>query len=610
MCHSQTTFLSCYNWDRNSTAANITSGKSSTSTDAVFVQDTRALIQKTLTAPAENELVKWSAFKEQWMNLALLMMKRIRNRMRKKARKLVKKFKQTKSSLESKKDATSHAEFREAHDNLNEFQLNQHILRQANMKVKWQKEGERGTRFHHNLFKSRIHKTTIEALTDPSDNIAVSDQPLIRKIIKGYYEKLYKSTGVNNSTLADLLQSLQQSGTRVPDKLNAKSEEPFTLEELKKALLQLGSKKSPGSDGIPIEYYKYFWNDDLGTLYLRMIEAAIAQQSLPANTSESIITLLFKKGDRSAPANYRPISLMNNDYKILAKALANRLAPVLQIIVPTIQTGFIPDRNIIDNVMSILDIILHYDDGMDENTILLLLDMEKAFDRVNWTAIMETLKAIGFKDNFMNAVKTILSDNSSANVIVNGTYTDSFKVTRSVRQGCPLSPLLFVVVSLLFITSIKDAGIHALDTDSHRLVLDSSQLMLKMFADDAAVISHVNDLQKAFDAVGRYGEATEAKANQKKSEVIPINPHLLEPNIMTALGAEWKTERTRYRSVTRSRQSTNQPSEVASTAPRGSSSRTTNPSWRNSSKPRCSSRNTTCPFSAEHTPRTQCLSRS
>lgn len=58
MCHSQTTFLSCYNWDRNSTAANITSGKSSTSTDAVFVQDTRALIQKTLTAPAENELVK------------------------------------------------------------------------------------------------------------------------------------------------------------------------------------------------------------------------------------------------------------------------------------------------------------------------------------------------------------------------------------------------------------------------------------------------------------------------------------------------------------------------------------------------------------------------
>lgn len=544
------------------------------------------------------------------MNLALLMMKRIRNRMRKKARKLVKKFKQTKSSLESKKDATSHAEFREARDNLNEFQLNQHILRQANMKVKWQKEGERGTRFHHNLFKSRIHKTTIEALTDPSDNIAVSDQPLIRKIIKGYYEKLYKSTGVNNSTLADLLQSLQQSGTRVPDKLNAKSEEPFTLEELKKALLQLGSKKSPGSDGTSIEYYKYFWNDDLGTLYLRMIEAAIAQQSLPANTSESIITLLFKKGDRSAPANYRPISLMNNDNKILAKALANRLAPVLQIIVPTIQTGFIPDRNIIDNVMSILDIILHYDDGMDENTILLLLDMEKAFDRVNWTAIMETLKAIGFKDNFMNAVKTILSDNSSANVIVNGTYTDSFKVTRSVRQGCPLSPLLFVVVSLLFITSIKDAGIHALDTDSHRLVLDSSQLMLKMFADDAAVISHVNDLQKAFDAVGRYGEATEAKANQKKSEVIPINPHLLEPNIMTALGAEWKTERTRYRSVTRSRQSTNQPSEVASTAPRGSSSRTTNPSWRNSSKPRCSSRNTTCPFSAEHTPRTQCLSRS
>jgi len=157
--------------------------------------------------------------------------------------------------------------------------------------------------------------------------------------------------------------------------------------------------KSPGTDGLPIEFYKIFWNN-IKDLILDSFSYSYENKNMTISQKQSIITLLSKKdNDTRLFKNWRPISLLHVDYKIMTKCIATRLKVVLTKIINENQSGFIKGRYIGDNIRSLLEVI---DLTEDENLpcIILSIDFEKAFDSISWKFLKKCLTFFNFGDSF------------------------------------------------------------------------------------------------------------------------------------------------------------------------------------------------------------------
>ena len=161
--------------------------------------------------------------------------------------------------------------------------------------------------------------------------------------------------------------------------------------------------------------------------------------------TEGRITLLYKgKGlDRALPASYRPITLLNTDYKLAARILADRLGPLLNQVIDSTQTGFLPQRWIGDNILAHLEIIASCQ-RTQQPGVLLFLDFEKAFDRLDRPWLERCMAATGFGAGAQRWV-SLMHASTSAKVAFNGWHTQRFPVQSGVFQGSPLSPLLFAL---------------------------------------------------------------------------------------------------------------------------------------------------------------------
>lgn len=178
----------------------------------------------------------------------------------------------------------------------------------------------------------------------------------------------------------------------------------------------------------------------LSPYLLDMIKASICKGSFSTSSNMAIISLLLKKDnppvDRSS---YRPLSLLNSEIKLYAKVLASRLERYMPHLVHHDQTGFMKSRLASDNVRRLLHII---NSNSRNNSSVLSLDAEKAFDRLEWCYLWSVLRHMGFSDNYILMIR-LLYVNPSAVVITGNICSSRFPVSRSSRQGRPLSPLLF-----------------------------------------------------------------------------------------------------------------------------------------------------------------------
>jgi hypothetical protein len=182
----------------------------------------------------------------------------------------------------------------------------------------------------------------------------------------------------------------------------------------------LKSGKSPGLDGLPAEFYRAFW-PLLGTDFVELAQSAYESGTLSPSQRAGVSRLLYKKGDWSNLSNWRPISLLNTDYKILAKSLANRLKCVLGSVIHPDQTCTILRRSIHDNCATIRDVVYHCA-STDETAAVISLDQEKAFDCVNWVYLSKVLSTFGFGESFQCWISTLYMQVGSY-VIVNGWLT-------------------------------------------------------------------------------------------------------------------------------------------------------------------------------------------
>lgn len=220
---------------------------------------------------------------------------------------------------------------------------------------------------------------------------------------------------------------------------------------------------------------------------------------LTPNQRRGLITLIPKKNkDRRRLENWRPISLLKVDYKILAKVIANRLTHVVDKLVNVNQTGFIPGRFIGSNLRNISDVISFFQKE-EGGGILASLDFAKAFDTLDRDFLFKTLKSYNFGDSLIKWVK-LLYQGAQSCVINNSFSSGWFEVEAGLRQGCPASPLLFVLAVE------KLAHAICIDGDIQGISLRGNEYKLSQYADDSNMfVKDGKSLENLLEKVRDFG---------------------------------------------------------------------------------------------------------
>ena len=306
----------------------------------------------------------------------------------------------------------------------------------------------RPTRYFFRLEKKRDEKNSFDCLLDANglEKTAAAD---MESILVDFYRKLFAKDALDLRIQASLIDDLEFSLTASECD---SCEGDFSSEELFSALKSLQTGKSPGSDGLPAELYIAFW-EDLGDVLTLVLNECNRRGSLTDSQRGGLLRLVFKRDDKRLAKNWRPISLLNTDYKIASKAITERLKPVMKSILHRDQTCGVVGRSIFSNLQLIRD-TLDMIDKTNESGILVILDQEKAFDRVDHSFLMCTLVKFGFGPSFCKWV-SLFYNNVFSRIIVNGNLSAPVFLERGVRQGCPLSPLLYVLVSEVLSTQIR-----------------------------------------------------------------------------------------------------------------------------------------------------------
>lgn len=305
--------------------------------------------------------------------------------------------------------------------------------------------------------------------------------------------------------------------------------------EITKALKKSKNSSAPGLDGIPYEFWKsindQFINDSrlqtgdenqkspfdvlelLNRVYIDIQEFGVCDNSTFA---EGWMCPLYKKNDKTDIANYRPITCLNTDYKLFTKILANRLADVITALIHKSQAGFIPGRSISEQT-KLIRMMIHYAEAAEENGMIIALDQEKAYDKIDHEYLWRTLETFGIPSTFINTVKA-LYEKAETKIMINGVFSTPWKVTRGVRQGDPLSCLLFDLAIEPLAASLRDSNLKGFRIPGH-----CEKLIATLFADDTTTfLSADDDLQSLEEILNDWCIASRAKFNTAKTEIIPL----------------------------------------------------------------------------------------
>lgn len=249
-------------------------------------------------------------------------------------------------------------------------------------RARWHEHGEKNSKYFFNLEKRNHVKKHIRKLR--MSGVIITDPFEILEAEKNFYENLYKSRHK---------QCEQQNGSsfcyenlQIPTLSNESrqlGEGTISLEECTKVLNSFPLNKVPGNDGLPVEFYKTFWNL-VGNISVDSLNESFVKGEMSSSQKQAVITLIEKKDqDRCDLKNWRPISLLNVDAKIASKAIAERMKRLLPNLIHENQFGYIPGRRINENIRSVLD-ILDYTKYKNLQGLLVFIDFEKAFDSLEW----------------------------------------------------------------------------------------------------------------------------------------------------------------------------------------------------------------------------------
>ncbi|KAK6120349.1 hypothetical protein DH2020_045906 [Rehmannia glutinosa] len=380
----------------------------------------------------------------------------------------------------------------------------------------WLSSGDRNTKFFHSQANKRRSQNVIKGLLSSHGDLC-SDSRGMAEIILKYFSSLFSSDHPSDRDFSKVLEKVQQ---KVDDNMNAYLTLPFTAEEVKKAVFDLGPERAPGPDGMPGLFFQKFWKI-VGGDVSRAVLAVLNEGAPLEEWNRTMITLLPKNKNPLTLKEYRPISLCNFCYKIVSRAIANRMRRVLPNIIDDFQSAFVPGRLISDNIIVGFE-CMHWIRSQKRSKrgfAALKLDMSKAYDRVEWNFLKAIMLKMGFHHSWvwkiLQCVQTV-----SFSFCVNQEVFGNLKPQRGIRQGDPLSPYLFVIcaqgLSSMLASLEAEKAIHGV-----RVASGGPSVSHLFFADDSLVFfrAEISEAEALLGALKSYEKASGQLINFDKSSL-------------------------------------------------------------------------------------------
>lgn len=407
--------------------------------------------------------------------------------------------------------------------NLTNAQNNLKILREKKIdgiitraKARWHLEGERNSKYFCQLEKKNFIEKTINQLIKDNGEMVTEQADILREQ-KEFYKNLYmaKETQYNDETDKTFFPEDKTIQSLTIEE-SVELEKEITVTECFDVLKNMKSHRSPGSDGFTVEFYLFFWND-LKYSLVRSFKNSYKDNILSDSQKLGIITCLPKPGkQKEYMKNWRPITLLNVDYKIISGVIANRMKKYLNNIISDCQKGFVAGRYIGECTRLTSDIIYKMK-KLKMSGIILLIDFEKAFDSIDWSFIDKTLKYFNFGESFRRWVKLFYTKIESC-VTNNGFCSERFQLGRGVRQGDPLSPYLFILAAEI----LANALIY--NENIKGIKIDNSEFLISQLADDTTLYLENDELsfKTCITILDKFTLVSGLKINYTKTIAITI----------------------------------------------------------------------------------------
>ncbi|KAL2904979.1 LINE-1 retrotransposable element ORF2 protein [Bienertia sinuspersici] len=302
-------------------------------------------------------------------------------------------------------------------------------------------EEKEATHQYHLAHKKYIQylKQKAKAIKDRSGQLKDSLEGIQSAFVDYYSDLLGWKLGDRDAVKTDIV----NRGPVLTEEQKKRMTLPFSRREVKEAIFSIHGDKSPGLDGFGTHFYKHNWEligEEVTTAILDFFNSG----KLLKEINNTFLVLIPKVSKPQDVSEFRPIACCNTIYKGITKLLCLRLKEVLPDLISENQGAFVHGRYIVDNIMVCQDLVRRYGRKNNTPSCMIKLDLRKAYDTVDWNFIEEMLQELNFPKAFIEWVMECIST-PSFSLVLNGSSYGHFKSCRGLRQGDPLSPLLFVL---------------------------------------------------------------------------------------------------------------------------------------------------------------------
>ncbi|GJZ25236.1 RNA-directed DNA polymerase, eukaryota [Tanacetum coccineum] len=290
-------------------------------------------------------------------------------------------------------------------------------------KIKWSIEGDENSKYFHGILNKKRNQTAIRGIL--AEGVWIDDPNSVKNEFLSHFKERFDRP-CSSRLILDMT---------YPNRLNLDQiddlERNVTKEEIKRAVWDCGTDKSPGPDGFTFGFYRRYW-DIMEKDVVDAVSFFFTEGMFPKGRNASFIALIPKMQDAKVVKDFRPISLIGSLYKIIAKILANRLVMVLGDLVSEVQSAFIANRQILDGPF-ILNELIQWCKSKKKQTMIFKIDFEKAYDSVRWDYLDDVLEKFGFGSKWRGWIHNCLHS-SKGSILVNGSPTDEFHFRRGLKQ--------------------------------------------------------------------------------------------------------------------------------------------------------------------------------